>query len=103
MERRLKSGLVTARTGVKPVSLQHTVVERGVRISIVGVDLMKGPVRRCAVFLISISFEYRPVLSVAESNLFTAAQPNRRGLHVRRRKRRVALMRHAARARRVRQ
>ena len=98
MQRGVQRGLISAGAGVKPVALQHAVVQRRVGVLVVGVGLMERAIRGGAILLAPIRLEQRPVLTVGQRDLVAAGQRDRRKLHVRRRQRRVAVVRHAAEA-----
>ena len=90
--------LVAARARVEPVALQHAVVERGVGVLVVGVGLVKRPIGGGAVLLAAIRFEQGAVLPVGQRDPLAVRQRDRRKLHVGRRQRRVAVVRHAVEA-----
>ncbi len=92
MQRRLERGVVSARSGVKPVPLKDAVVERRVGVPVVRVDLMEGPVCGRAIVLVSIRLQDRAVLTVAQGHLIPGLERDRRRLHVRGRQRGVAVV-----------
>ena len=73
MQRRIERRLVPSRASMKPVALQDTVVQSGVRILVVRVGAMERPICRGAVLLPPIRLEKRPVLTVAQGHLFASA------------------------------
>ena len=95
MERRVERAGVAARAGVKPVALQHAVVERGIGVLIVGVGLVERAIRGGAILLTAIGFEQRTILPVGQRDPLARAQRDRRELHVRRGQRRIAVVRDA--------
>ena len=103
VQRRFERRLVPARPGVKPVALQNAVVERGIGVPVVGVDLVERSIGGGAILLIAIGLEDRAVLTVAEGDAIAGAQCDRRRLHVGRRQCGVTVVRHAARATGIRQ
>ncbi|HEU4693755.1 MAG TPA: hypothetical protein VFS23_35570 [Vicinamibacterales bacterium] len=92
MQRRFERGRVSTGPGVKPVSLQHAVIERRVRVPVVRVHLVERAIGGCPICLVSIGLEDRTVLSVAQRDLCAARQRYRRRLHVGGRQRGVTVV-----------
>ena len=59
---------------MKPVALQHAVVERRVRILVGRVGAVKRPVRSGPIFLVPVRLEYCTVLTIAEGHVLAGAQ-----------------------------
>ena len=98
VQRRFERARVTASARVKPIALQHTVVERSIRVHRVRVALVKGTVRGGPVRLGPVRLEHCSVLPVRELHRIARRQLDRRKLHVGRRQRRVGIVRDAVEA-----
>src|SRR6185436_9200583 len=94
-QRAIQRRRVAAGARVKPVTLQHTVVERRVGVLVRGVGGVKRTVRGGTVVLIAVCLEQRAVLTVGQGRFVAASQRDRRGFHVGGRQRGVAVVRHA--------
>jgi hypothetical protein len=69
VQRRIERRLVAARAGVEPVALQHSVVERAIRVLVVGKCLVERPVGGRTILLVRIRLEHRPVLAVGQRDV----------------------------------
>src|SRR6185369_9313484 len=78
----VKRGVVVTGAGVKPVSLQHAVVQRGKCVLVVGKRLVKRPVGVGSIVLVPVCLEQGAVLPVGERDLAAVRQHNRRKLYV---------------------
>ena len=98
VQRGIERRRVAPGPGVKPVALQHAVVEGGVGVLVVGKRLVECAIRGGPILLPAVGFEQRAVLTVAERHPLAAGQRQLRELHVGGRERRVAVVRNAVEA-----
>jgi hypothetical protein len=95
VKRGVQGGLVAAGPRMKPVALQHPVVESCIGVQLVGVRLVERVIGGATILLIAARLQDRAILTVGQRHLVAGRHLDGGRLHVGGREGRIAVVRHA--------